>query len=132
MASLNKIMLIGRLVKDPELRFTTNGTATAKFTLAVNRNFKKEGQDQETDFINIVLWRNIAENSAKYLQKGSLAMVEGRLQIRSYDDKDGNRKWMTEVVANNVQFLDKVKKSTESNNSNDVPPPVEDDDELPF
>lgn len=128
MASLNKVMLIGRLVKDPELRFTTNGTATAKFTLAVNRNFKSE-KGEETDFINIVLWRNIAENSSKYLQKGSLAMVEGRLQIRSYDDKDGNKKWVTEIVANNVQFLDS-KKNVNSND--DVLPPVEEEDELPF
>jgi single-strand DNA-binding protein len=129
MASLNKIMLIGRLVADPNLRFTTNGTATAKFTLAVNRNFKSD-KGEETDFINIVLWRDLAENCSKYLQKGSLAMVEGRLSIRSYE-KDGERKWMTEVVGNNVQFLDKVKSSANTGND-DVPPPVEDDTELPF
>ena len=113
MASLNKIMLIGRLVKDPELRFTTNGTATAKFTLAVDRNFKKEGEEPETDFLNIILWRALAENCSKYLSKGSLAMVEGRLQIRSYVNDNDEKKWMTEIVANNVQFLDGKKQETE-------------------
>ena len=131
MASMNKVILIGRLTKDPELRYTTSGTATAKFTLAVNRTFKSENGD-DADFINIVLWRNIAENSAKYIQKGSMVMVEGRLQIRSYDDSSGQRKWMTEVVANNVQFLDKIKKANTMSMDEDVPPPVDDDDELPF
>jgi single-strand DNA-binding protein len=102
---LNRIVLIGRLTKDPELRYTPSGVATAQFTLAVDRNFKnKEGQ-RETDFINIVVYRQQAEHCATYLGKGKLAAVDGRLQIRTYDDNSGQRRWMTEVVADNVRFL---------------------------
>ena len=98
---LNHIVLIGRLTKDPELRYTNNGTAVASFTLAVNR-FKKD----EADFINIVAWKAQAENCAQYLTKGSQVAVEGRLQIRSYEDKEQKRRTVAEVVANSVQFLD--------------------------
>jgi single-strand DNA-binding protein len=116
MASYNKVILIGRLTKDPELRYTASGIATSKFTLAVNRTFKNENGEEEADFINIVVWRNLAEITSKFLQKGSLAMVEGRLQIRSYEDSNNQKKWMTEVIANTVQFLDK--KGTNNSNMN--------------
>lgn len=109
---LNRVVLIGRLTADPELRYTTSGTAVAKFTLAVNRKFNKE----ETDFINIVVWRRLAENCANYLSKGRLAAVEGRLQVRNYEDKDGQRRYVTEVVAEDVRFLESVNKA--SNNAN--------------
>ena len=103
---LNRVVLIGRLVKDPELRYTPNGIAVASFTLAVDRPFTNKDGERETDFINIVVWRKQAENCASYLGKGRLAAVDGRLQLRTYE-QDGQRKYFTEVVADNVQFLDK-------------------------
>jgi len=102
---LNRIVLIGRLTKDPELRYTPNGKAVASFTLAVDRPFKNQRGEREADFINIVVWGPQAENSANYLTKGQLAAVDGRLQIRPYDGQDGQRKWSTEVVADSVRFL---------------------------
>ncbi|MBT9167749.1 MAG: Single-stranded DNA-binding protein A [Syntrophomonadaceae bacterium] len=109
MSNLNKIILIGRLTRDPELRYLpTNGTAVATFNLAVNR--RKQG---ETDFIPIKVWQKQAENCAQYLCKGSLVAVEGRLEVRSFEDKEGARRTATEVVAESVQFLDN-KKKTES------------------
>ncbi len=103
---LNRIVLIGRLVRDPELRYTpTNNTAVATFTLAVDRNRKNAQGERETDFINIVVWGKIGENCANYLSKGKLAAVDGRLQIRNYTDKEGNKRSVTEVVAEDVRFL---------------------------
>jgi len=102
---LNRIVLIGRLTKDPELRYTPNGKAVAGFTLAVDRPFKNQQGERETDFINIVVWGSQAENCANYLSKGKLAAVDGRLQIRTFDGQDGQRRWVTEVVADNVRFL---------------------------
>ena len=104
MSSLNKVILIGRLTKDPDLRFTPNGVAVANFTLAVDRVFSKE---KETDFIPCVMWRKQAENCAEYIGKGSLVAVEGRIQVRSYDDKNGQRRWITEIICDSVQFLDR-------------------------
>lgn len=103
---LNKIILIGRLVRDPEPRYTTNGVAVTRFTLAVDRPFKSADGEKETDFIDIVTWRKLAEICANNLSKGRLIAVEGHLQIRSYDDKDGVRRKAAEVVADRVQFLD--------------------------
>ena len=100
---MNQIILIGRLTRDLDLRYTNNGTAVANFTLAVDRRFSKE---KETDFINIVVWKAQAENCAKYIAKGSQVAVEGRLQIRKYQDRDGNNRSVAEVIANSVQFLD--------------------------
>ena len=97
----NRIILIGRLTADPVLKYTPQGTAVATFTLAVNRRYNRE----ETDFINIVTWRALAEHCAQYLNKGQLAAVEGRLQIRSYDGKDGVRRTAAEVIADDVRFL---------------------------
>lgn len=101
---MNKTILIGRLTKEPDLRYTTSGTAVATFTLAIDRPYKKEGE-QTADFINIVVWNKPAENCAKYLEKGKQCAVEGRLQIRSYENSNGERRWVTEVVAERVEFI---------------------------
>lgn len=104
---LNRVILIGRLTKDPELRYTQSGMAVASFTLAVNRRRANQQGEREADFIPIVVWQKQAENCANYLGKGSLIAVDARLQVRTYDDKEGQRRWVTEVVAENVRFLDK-------------------------
>ena len=98
---MNKVILIGRLTKDPELRYTTSNIPVATFTLAVNRTVS-----EEVDFINIVVWRKQAENCSKYITKGSQVAIEGSIQTRSYEDKNGQKRHITEVVADNVKFLD--------------------------
>lgn len=103
---LNKILLMGRLTRDPELRRTQSGTAVASFALAVDRDFKSKDGEKETDFIDIVAWRNTAEFVSKYFAKGRMAVVEGRLQIRDWNDKDGNKRRSAEVIADNVYFAD--------------------------
>ncbi|PRO64358.1 single-stranded DNA-binding protein [Alkalicoccus urumqiensis] len=103
---INRVVLVGRLTKDPELRYTANGIAVASFTLAVNRPFSNQQGNREADFINIVVWRKQAENVANYLKKGSMAGVDGRIQTRSFDNQEGKRVFMTEVVADSVQFLE--------------------------
>ncbi|GMB09775.1 single-strand binding protein [Thermolongibacillus altinsuensis] len=103
---INRVILVGRLTKDPELRYTPNGVAVATFTLAVNRTYTNQQGEREADFINCVVWRRQAENVANYLKKGSLAGVEGRLQTRSYENQEGRRVYVTEVVADSVQFLE--------------------------
>lgn len=103
---LNRVVLVGRLTKDPELRFTPNGVAVAQFTLAVNRTFTNQQGEREADFINCVVWRRQAENVANFLKKGSLAGVDGRIQTRNYEGQDGRRVYVTEVVAESVQFLE--------------------------
>lgn len=108
---MNKIVLIGRLTKDPELRYTQNGAAVASFTLAVNRNFAGPDGKKDADFINIVVWNKSGEACAQYLEKGSQAAVDGRLQIRTYDGNDGQKRWVTEVVAEHVEFLDSKKEN---------------------
>lgn len=112
---LNCVILIGRLTKDPELRYTPAGVAIANFTLAVNRPFAKEGQ-QQADFIPVITFNKQAENCANYISKGRLVAIEGRLQVRTYETDDGQRRWVTEVIANNVRFLDKAKESNDNNN----------------
>jgi len=107
MASLNKILLIGRLTREPELRYTPQGVAVATFTVAVDRPFKNQDGSVDTDFIKVVVWRKLAENVSKYLTKGSLVYVEGRLQLRSYEDSSGIKRKVSEVIAYTVQFLDK-------------------------
>ena len=102
---LNKVILIGRLTKDPDLRYTPNGTAVATFALAVDRPYTNQNGERETDFINIVVWRKAAENAAQYLKKGSLAAIDGRIQVRHYENNEGRRVYVTEVVADNVRFL---------------------------
>ena len=103
---LNKITIMGRLTRDPELRRTASSTAVAGFTLAVDRDFKSQNGEKSTDFIDVVAWRNTAEFVAKYFTKGRMAVVEGRLQIRDWKDKDGNNRRSAEVVAENVYFGD--------------------------
>ena len=102
---MNRIILIGRLTRDPELRFTPNGKAVCQFTLAVDRPFTNQEGNREADFINIVVWNKQGENCAQYLSKGRMAAVDGRLQIRSYEGNDGQRRYVTEVIADSVQFL---------------------------
>lgn len=102
---MNKVILIGRLTKDPELRYTSSNIATASFSLAVDRTFTNQNGEKEADFINIVVWRNQAENVKKFLTKGSQAAVEGRIQTRSYDDQNGQKRYVTEVVADRVEFI---------------------------
>lgn len=104
---LNKVILIGRLTRDPEPRYTTSGVAVTKFTLAVDRPFTNKQGEREADFIDIVTWQKLAEICANNLNKGRLVAVEGRLQIRSYDDNQGIRRKAAEVVADNVRFLDR-------------------------
>jgi single-strand DNA-binding protein len=102
---LNRVVLIGRLTKDPELRYTPNGVAVANFTLAVDRNYKNAQGERETDFIPCVVYRQLAELCANYLAKGKLAAADGRIQIRSYTGQDGQKRWVTEVIAEDVRFL---------------------------
>ena len=103
---LNRIILMGRLTRDPELRRTQSGTAVTSFSLAVDRDFKSQNGDKETDFIDIVAWRSTAEFVSKYFTKGRMAVVEGRLQIRDWTDRDGGKRRSAEVVADNVYFGD--------------------------
>ena len=103
---LNKIFIMGRLTRDPELRRTQSGTPVTSFSLAVDRDFKSQSGEKETDFIDVVAWRSTAEFVSKYFTKGRMAVVEGRLQIRAWQDKDGNNRRSAEVVADNVYFGD--------------------------
>ncbi len=103
---INNVVLVGRLTKDPDLRYTSSGTAVATFTLAVNRNFTSQNGNREADFINCVIWRKSAETLANYARKGTLLGVTGRIQTRSYDNQQGQRVYVTEVVAENFQLLE--------------------------
>ena len=103
---LNKIIIMGRLTRDPELRRTGSGTAVTSFSLAVDRDFKSQSGEKETDFIDVVAWRSTAEFVSKYFTKGRMAVVEGRLQIRDWTDRDGGKRRSAEVVADNVYFGD--------------------------
>ena len=114
---LNKICIMGRLTRDPELRRTQNGTAVAGFALAVDRDYKNADGTKETDFIEVVAWRSSAEFVSKYFAKGRMAIVEGRLQIRDWQDKDGNKRRSAEVVADNVYFGDSTKEGDSSGGS---------------
>lgn len=125
---LNRVILIGRLTKDPELRYTPSGVAVTSFTLAVDRPFSNQQGEREADFINIVTWRQLAETCANYLRKGRLTAVEGRIQIRNYENNEGRRVYITEVVADNVRFLESANsgnrnegsgRSNNNNNNND-------------
>lgn len=117
---MNRVMLVGRLTAKPELRYTGSNVPYSRFTVAVNRTFSNNNGERETDFINCVIWRKQAENVCNYLDKGSLVSVEGRIQTGSYDDKDGNKRYTTDVVADSVQFLES--RSQSQNRSNDVTP----------
>ncbi|WP_316572294.1 single-stranded DNA-binding protein [Neobacillus sp. YIM B06451] len=116
---MNRVVLVGRLTKDPELRYTPSGVPMATFTLAVNRTFSNQQGEREADFINCVVWRKPAENVANYLKKGSLAGVDGRIQTRNYEGQDGKRVYVTEVVAESVQFLEPRNSGNRNDNNND-------------
>lgn len=103
---LNRVVLAGRLTKDPELRYTPNGNAVANFTIAINRPYRNQQGEQEADFINCVAWRNQAENLANYMRKGSLIGVDGKVQSRSYDNQEGRRIFVTEILAESITFLE--------------------------
>lgn len=103
---LNRVVLVGRLTRDPDLRYTPSGVAVANFTVAANRPFKNQQGEQEADFINCVVWRKAAENLANYMKKGSMIGVDGRIQTRSYEGQDGKMVYVTEVLAENIQFLE--------------------------
>ncbi len=111
---LNRVVLVGRLTKDPELKVLQSGIHVCRFTLAVNRPFKNGAGDQEADFINCVAWRKQAENTANFLRKGSLAGVDGRIQTSNFDGQDGKRVFMTEVVSDSVQFLEPRNRSDQT------------------
>ncbi|WP_240420321.1 single-stranded DNA-binding protein [Paenibacillus periandrae] len=142
---LNRVILIGRLTKEPELRYTPQGIAVTTFTLAVDRPYTNQQKEKEADFIPIVTWRQLAETCANYLRKGRLAAVEGRMQVRHYDNNEGRRVYVTEVVADNVRFLESSNSGGGSGNTGGSPSqsyrdPFQDegkpvdisDDDLPF
>jgi single-strand DNA-binding protein len=104
--SLNRITIMGRLTRDPELRRTQSGTPVTSFTMAVDRDFKSQSGDKETDFIDVVAWRNTAEFAAKYFTKGRMAIASGRLQIRDWQDNNGNKRRSAEVIADSIYFGD--------------------------
>lgn len=112
---MNKVFLIGRLTREPELRYTESNIPVAMFTLAVNRSFTNNDGDREADFINIVVWNKKAENVKNYLNKGSRVAIDGRIQTRSYDNQNEQRRYITEVVANQVEFLESKKESNSTN-----------------
>ena len=132
---LNKAIVMGRLTRDPELRRTQSGTAVTSFTLAVDRDFKSQSGEKETDFIDIVAWRSTAEFVSKYFTKGRMAVVSGRLQIRNWTDKEGNNRKAVEVVADNVYFADS-KRDSKPQEPHAITEPefdeIEDDGDLPF
>lgn len=114
---MNKAILIGRLTRDPELRHTSTGRAVCQITVAINRPFTNQSGQREADFINVVVWDKIGENLARYIKKGGQVAVEGRIQTRSYDNNEGKRMYVTEVIAQNVQFLDSKNSSGSQDNA---------------
>jgi single-strand DNA-binding protein len=115
---LNKVILIGRLTKDPEIRVTTSGFSVGTFSLAVNRSFASSNGEKETDFFNCVCFRNLAEIVGRYVKKGQLISVEGRIQNRSYDAQDGTKRYITEIVCDNVVFLESSRSQNDNNYGN--------------
>ncbi|MDC0558820.1 single-stranded DNA-binding protein [Candidatus Izimaplasma bacterium] len=114
---INRTVLVGRLTKDPEVKYTSSNIAFARFTVAVNRTFAGPSGEREADFIQCIAWRKQAENLARFVKKGSLIGVEGRIQTGSYDDKDGIRKYTTDVVCDSVQFLEPKSQNSDNNNA---------------
>lgn len=115
---INNVVLVGRLTKDPDLRYTPNGTAVATFTLAVNRNFTNQSGNRDADFVNCVIWRKSAEALANYARKGTLLGVTGRIQTRNYENQQGQRVYVTEVVAENFQLLESRSSSEQRSQTN--------------
>ena len=124
---MNKAILIGRLTRDPELRYTSSNRAVCQFTVAIDRPFSNQATGQrEADFINVVVWDKTAENVGKYMTKGRLIAVEGRIQTRNYDNNEGKKVYVTEVIASNVQFLESKNATSNNNGFNSMPePPME-------
>lgn len=118
---INRVILVGRLTKDPELKYTSSGAAVGRFTLAVNRTFSNASGEKDADFINCTVWRKQAENTANFLKKGSLAGVEGRIQTGSYEGQDGKRIYTTEVVCDSVQFLEPKNSAPKSEERSEAP-----------
>lgn len=136
---LNRAVLVGRLTKDPDLRYTSTGKAVANFTIAVNRPFTTQNGEREADFVNCVIWNKAAENLANYMSKGQLIGVDGNIQTRSFDGQDGKRVFITEVLAGSVQFLESKNKAASSDSNKPNKPPANgtepaeiNDDDLPF
>lgn len=140
---INRVVLIGRLTKDVEVRYTQSGVAVGTFSLAVNRPFTNASGEREADFINAVIWRKAAENFANFTHKGALVAIEGRLQTRNYEDGNGKRVYVTEVVADNFSLLEKKSDSQQSAHKSQTPDPFANqgnkpneldisDDDLPF
>ncbi len=128
---INQVFIIGRTTKEPELRATQNGVSVAMFTIACDRNFTNQQGEKETDFFNCVAWRGLADTIGKYLGKGRLVGVVGRLQNRSYEAQDGTRRYITEIICSEVQFLDRAKES-DNQQSQAFTPMEGGDDDLPF
>lgn len=132
---MNKAILIGRLTQDPEVQTTSSGVPVCRFTLAVNRPFKSQNGETQADFLNVVAWRNLSENCGKYLSKGKQCAVWGAIQTRSYEDSNGIKRYVTEIVADNVEFLGGASNQEDSKPQTrpalDKLEPIEDDD-LPF
>ena len=125
---INNVVLVGRMTRDAELRMTQSNTAVASFTLAVNRNFKNQSGEREADFINCVIWRQAAENLANWCKKGALVGITGNIQTRNYENQQGQRVYVTEVLANNFQLLEsRSQQQSSNNNSMDIS-----DEDLPF
>lgn len=136
---MNKIILMGRLTKDVELKYTPSNIAVGNFTIAVDRRFTKQGEEKQTDFIPIIVWNKTAEFCSKYFKKGSKVLLSGRLQVRTWDDTEGKKHWVTEVVAEEVYFAESNNSEKKTNNIDNTSEQVEDeflplgiDDELPF
>lgn len=127
---MNVAIIIGRLTKNPEMRSTQSGTSVCSFTVAVDRQFKNQQGEKETDFIPVVAWKGLADTCGRYLSKGSQVAVKGRIQVRSYEAQDGTKRYVTEIVGDEVQFL-----TPKGAGSEDVPPgfvEIDDSDTLPF
>ena len=134
---MNRVFLIGNLTKDPELATTNSGVSVCRFALAVSRNFSNADGERETDFLNIIVWRGQAENCHKYLKKGSKCAISGSIQVRNYDAPDGTKRYVTEIVADNVEFLNSKNGQGEGQDKLDDKKEVSDlepidDDTLPF
>ena len=136
---MNKVVLLGRLTKDPEIRYTqTNNIMVASFSLAVNRRFAKEGEERQADFINVVAWSKTAEFCSKYFKKGQQVGIIGRIQTRNWEDDQGQKHYVTEVVAEEAYFADSKREGADESILGSSTPvnnefePIQDDDELPF
>lgn len=139
---MNKVVLMGRLTKDPDVRYTQTGKVVCQFTLAVDRPFANQDRQKEADFIQVVVWGKIAELCGNSLTKGQRVLIDGRLQIRSYDAKDGGKRWVTEIIAQSVEFIERktADSNSQGHSSNPAPksemeafgPAVPFDEEIPF